>query len=136
MKQQYNNIKNPDRKKKFAFIAPAVSGDEAVRDSFFESLKKAENREQEPWVIEALGYLHSPLRQKSSEKYILPSLELLEEIKATGDIFFPAGWITTTLQGHQSEVAKETVISFLKTHPGYPENLRLKILQAADQLMR
>jgi len=136
MKKQYDNIKNSDRKKKFAFIAPAVSGDETIRDSFFESLKKAENREQEPWVIEALGYLHSPLRQKSAEKYILPSLELLEEIKATGDIFFPASWITATLQGHSSDYARQTVISFLKTHPGYPENLRLKILQAADQLMR
>ncbi|HPT11513.1 MAG TPA: M1 family aminopeptidase [Bacteroidales bacterium] len=136
MKQQYNNITNPDRKKKFAFISPSVSGDEAVRDAFFESLKKEENRSQEPWVIEALGYLHSPLRQKSSEKYILPSLELLEEIKATGDIFFPASWITTTLEGHHSENARQVVTSFLKTHPGYPENLRLKILQAADQLIR
>jgi aminopeptidase N len=136
LNQQFREIKNPDRKKKFAFIRPAVSHDESVRDEFFESLRKEENREQEPWVIEALAYLHSPLRENSSEKYIQPSLEMLEEIKATGDIFFPGNWITTTLEGHHSEVAKETVLSFLKTHPGYPENLKLKILQAGDQLLR
>ena len=136
LSRQYRRLTNPDLKKKLAFIAPAVSGSEQVRDAFFESLKKAENREQEPWVIEALGYLHYPLREASSEKYILPSLEMLEEIKATGDIFFPASWLSATLEGHHSEAAKEIVKNFLITHPGYPENLKLKILQAGDQLMR
>jgi aminopeptidase N len=136
LSQQSRSIKNPDRLKKFAFIRPAVSTDESVRLKFFESLRDQANREREPWVIEALGYLHSPLRENSSEKYILPSLEMLEEIKATGDIFFPASWITTTLEGHHSDYAKQTVTDFLNSHPDYPENLKLKILQAADQLLK
>jgi len=136
IKCQYENMTDPDRKKRFAFISPAVSANDSVRDAFFESLKKPENREHEPWVLEALGYLHSPLREKSSDKYILPSLEMLEEIKATGDIFFPGSWITATLEGHHSTEARSVVTGFLNSHPGYPENLRLKILQAADQLIR
>jgi aminopeptidase N len=133
---QYNRISNDDRKKRFAFVTPALSVDPTVRDAFFESLREPGNREHEPWVLEALGYLHHPLRAESSEKYILPSLEMLEEIKTTGDIFFPGNWITTTLSGHHSGEAKKTVEDFLSSHPSYPEDLRLKILQAADQILR
>jgi aminopeptidase N len=94
------------------------------------------NREHEQWVIEALGYLHHPMVAKRSEKYILQSLEMLEEIKSTGDIFFPGSWITTTLAGHHSPEARTTVEKFLDDHPDYPPDLKLKILQAADHLFR
>jgi len=76
------------------------------------------------------------LRNKDSEKYILPSLELLEEIQRTGDIFFPARFINATLSGHQSVNAKNIVNQFLKDHPNYTPALKLKILQAADNLFR
>ena len=58
------------------------------------ALRDPANREHEPWVLEALGYLHHPMVAKRSEHYILPSLEMLEEIKSTGDIFFPGSWIS------------------------------------------
>ena len=86
---QLDRIKNEDRKKRFKFVMPALSPDQSTRDAFFESLKDASNRRPERWALEALGYLHHPLRAESSEKFILPSLELLEEIQTTGDIFFP-----------------------------------------------
>jgi aminopeptidase N len=85
---------------------------------------------------EALGYLHHPMVAKRSEKYILPSLEMLEEIKSTGDIFFPGNWIRTTLAGHHSAGAKAIVDKFLDEHPDYPPDLKLKILQASDHLFR
>jgi aminopeptidase N len=113
-----------------------VSPEAAVRDAFFESLRDPANREREPWVLEALGYLHHPAVAERSEKYILPSLEMLEEIKSTGDIFFPGGWISATLEGHRSTEARTTVEKFLDDHPDYPADLRLKILQAADHLFR
>ncbi|MDI9533224.1 MAG: hypothetical protein QM238_06195, partial [Bacteroidota bacterium] len=94
------------------------------------------NREREPWVLEALGYLHHPMIAERSEKYILKSLEMLEEIKATGDIFFPGNWVSATLAGHSSPEARATVEKFLDDHPDYPADLKLKILQAADRLMR
>ena len=68
---------------RFAFVAPALSADQTVRDEFFESLRDAGNREREPWVLEAVGHLHHPLRAEASEAYIRPSLELLEEIQRT-----------------------------------------------------
>ncbi|MFO7575673.1 MAG: M1 family aminopeptidase [Bacteroidales bacterium] len=134
--QQLSRIINPDRKRSFEFVIPSVSDDQAIRDLFFESLADPVNREREPWVLEALGYLHHPLNASSSVKYLNNSLEMLEEIKYTGDIFFPGNWISTTLAGHRSSESWEIVNRFLEESPDYPEDLRLKILQASDHLYR
>ena len=133
---QLNRISNPDRKSRFKFIMPSLSNDLIVRDNFFEFIKKEENRAVEPWVQSAVAYLHHPLRSKESEKYIRPSLELLEEIQRTGDIFFPARFINATLSGHQSVSTSNIVNQFLEDYPNYSPPLKLKILQAADNLFR
>jgi aminopeptidase N len=134
--EQEERIANPDRKQRFAFVRPALSANPSVRDLFFESLKQPVNREHEPWVLEGVRYLNHPLRAAASEKYILPSLEMLEEIQATGDIFFPKNWLDATLWGQNSESAAALVRRFLEQHPGYPARLRGKILQSADGLFR
>lgn len=134
--QQYDAIKNPDRQKRLAFIRPALSAEVGERDQFFESLKEAKNRHYEPWVGSALGYLHHPLRAQEAEKYILPSLVLMEEIQVTGDIFFPRRWITATLSGHQRASAAKIVRDFLAERPNYPYRLKNKILMGSDLLFR
>jgi aminopeptidase N len=133
---QRKRITSADRLMQYDFVLPSVSPDTAVRDAFFGSLKDPANREHEPWVLEALGYLHHPMVAGRAEHYILPSLEMLEEIKSTGDIFFPERWVATTLEGHRSAEARETVEKFLDERPDYPADLRLKILQAGDHLLR
>ncbi len=133
---QVDNIENSDRKRRFEFISPALSSDQQVRDDFFESLKEEENRQTESWVLSALGYLHHPLRVDDSEKYILPSLELLQEIQVTGDIFFPKRWLDVTLGNYSSDTAVQTVRTFLDERPDYNDQLRMKILQAADGMFR
>ena len=133
---QLSAIANPDRKRRFEFILPSLSNNQQVRDEFFESLSDEKNRQTESWVLGALGYLHHPLRTKDSEKYILPSLELLEEIQVTGDIFFPKRWVDVTLGNYRSDSAVKTVREFLSNHPDYNNQLRMKILQAGDPLFR
>lgn len=133
---QRERIEGRERLERFDFVTPAVSADETIRDAFFGSLRDPASREREPWVLEALGYLHHPSVADRSEKYILPSLELLEEIKSTGDIFFPGSWISVTLAGHRSPEARATVEKFLDENPDFPADLKLKILQAADHLLR
>jgi aminopeptidase N len=134
--EQQDRIENPDRRERFAFVRPALSNDPAERDAFFGKLERPEGREHEPWVLEAVGFLHHPRRAVDAEKYISPSLELLEEIQATGDIFFPKDWLDATLGGHNSESAASIVRRFLDDHPDYPARLRGKILQSADGLFR
>ncbi len=134
--KQLKAIENPDRKKRFEFLMPALSSDEKVRIEFFESLKEEKNRETESWVLTGLGYLHHPLRIQQSVKYIRPSLELLQEIQQTGDIFFPKRWLDQTLSNHNSARAAKAVRDFLEANPDYNKQLRMKILQSADMLFR
>jgi len=133
---QRDRITNPDRRARFEFLIPALSSDPDVRDSVFESFRDAEHRSRESWVLEAVGYLHHPLRAEAAERYVRPSLDLLEEIQRTGDIFFPLRWLHATLDGHQSQAVAETVMRFLAERPDYPPRLRGKVLQAADGLFR
>lgn len=136
LSQEIKAIQNADRRQRLVFLKPALVADPSVRDSFFNSLRLPENRHYEPWVADGLAYLNHPFRAPESEKYILPSLELMEEIQATGDIFFPRRWITATLSGHQSPAAAAIVRRFLDERPDYPYRLRNKILMAADLLFR
>ncbi len=136
MGAQRESTENADNVRKLDFIGPALSPDPTVRGAFFTSLSEATNRETESWVLEALEALHHPLRVEDSEKHILPSLELLQEIQVTGDIFFPKRWLDETLTSYRSDSAVNTVRSFLEARPEYNAQLRMKILQSADMAMR
>ena len=135
--EQTRRIQNPDRKARFEFVRPALSPDQRVRDTFFESLKELGNRRREPWVLEAVSYLHHPLRAMSAEKYIPASLGLLQDIQRTGDIFFPRRWTDATLGGHNSPRAAQMVKTFLDALPArYPDRLRRVVLSSSDDLFR
>jgi aminopeptidase N len=134
--QQYARITNPDRKKRFEFIRPALSPDVKVRDAFFAGLSDLKNRAKESNVLTALNYLHHPLRQSTSVKYLAKSLDMLETIQVTGDIFFPQSWLASTFGSYQSPEAARIVSEFLTRHPNYNEKLKAKILQATDNLNR
>jgi len=135
--QQLARIDNPDRKARFQFIMPALSGDAAVRDRWFQALKDVANRRREPWVLDGLDYLHHPLRAAQSAKYVRPSLDLLWDIQKTGDIFFPKRWMDATLGGYRSGDTAGEVRRFLVTlPPDYPPRLRNIILSSADELFR
>jgi len=132
--RQLVDTDNPDRRRRLEFVAPSLSPDPEVRDAFFRSLADPANRRNEPWVLDALRNLHHPGRLATSEKYLLPSLELLEEIQQTGDIFFPSDWLQASLGNYHTASAERTVREFLAERPDYNRQLRMKILQAADPL--
>ena len=137
LSEQIARTQNPDRKARMEFVRSSLSGDPAVRASFFAQLKDPVKRRREAWVLEGLGYVHHPLRASSAEQYVGPSLEMLLEIQRTGDIFFPKRWMDATLSGHRSPVVAAEVAGFLKTLPaGYPDRLRRIILSSADDLFR
>ncbi|MTI32976.1 M1 family metallopeptidase [Xanthovirga aplysinae] len=136
LKQQPNRIKNPDRKKEFEFITPALSNDPNERESFFNSIKNLENRNNESWVQKGIAYLHYPNRTNSSEKYLKETLDLLEELQQTGDIFFPGRVLENTFAWYSNANANQIVDQFLEENPNYPKKLKNKILQAADMMKR
>ncbi|MBO0936650.1 aminopeptidase [Fibrella sp. HMF5335] len=136
LQQQLARIKNPDRRKRLQFMMPALSANEQERDAFFASLSDVTNREREAYVTAALGYLHHPLRAGTSAKYLRPSLDLLETIQRTGDIFFPESWLRATLGSYQTPEVAGLVRTFLTERPDYNPRLKAKLLQAADTPFR
>lgn len=136
LEMQAAAIENPDRLAEFRFLAPSLDADLEVRRAFFESLRELANRRREPWVLQGLENLHHPLRAASAVPLVLPALEMLEEIQRTGDIFFPAGWVSATLGGHNSPRVAADVAAFLGDRPDYPPRLAQKILQASDMVER
>jgi aminopeptidase N len=136
LRLQDDRITNADRKKRLEFLMPALSVKVQERDAFNASLSERKNRQKEAWVTAALAYLHHPLRQQASEKYLLKSLQLVEEIQKTGDVFFPQSWLGAIFSSYQDKQAAETVRLFLKDHPNYNPKLKAKILQSADNLFR
>lgn len=127
---------NRERLMAFDFISPAVSPDEAVRDSVFSALLKAENRQKEPWTQTALSLLNHRLRDAVSVKYIIPGLRALGEVKATGDIFFPGGWCSCLLGSHRSAEAYGAYRDFMDNENTYSGLLTGKILDNAYMLER
>ena len=134
--EQIERLDNIDLKARMIFIRPSLSSDQTIRDEFFESLKDVTNRQHESWVQEAVGYLHHPLRAAHAEKYITPTLEMLEELQRTGDIFFPKRILDNSFWGHQSSEVVNDVRQFLYRNNHYPENLKNKILQSSDLTFR
>lgn len=134
--EQITRASNADRKNRLIFLAPALSNNPQKRDQFFNSLKDLKNRSKEAWVSVGLSYLHHPLRQKTSQKYLARSLNMLEEIQATGDIFFPQSWVSAIFGSYQTKEAYQVVDDFIKNHPDYNPLLKDKILQGTDNLRR
>jgi len=134
--EQASRIHNKDRLERWLYLQPALSGDVAVRDRFFATLQDAKARRKEAWVLSALGYLHHPLRAVTSEKYLPATLDWLEDIQRTGDVFFPQSWLQASFGYYQSASAAAIVRNFLKAHPDYNPKLKAKILQATDNLFR
>jgi len=134
---QLKRIQDPERKNEFQFIMKAVAANtEKDQTAFFESLRTADNRKNEPWVADALMYINHPLRGANSKKFVGPSLELLPEIKNTSGIFFPLKWLYVTLVYHNDLDTRRIVEAYLKANPNMDAGLKLKLLQASDTLMR
>ncbi len=136
LKKARSAIKDPNKQKRFDFLLPALSQNPKTRDDLFRSFAYKANREKENWVLLACKYLHHPLRQHTSIKSVYLSLKWLEEIQQTGDIFFPKGWLNNTVGLYSSKEAYQIVQTFLKGHPNLNPQLKLKILQATDDLYR
>ncbi|MFY9243251.1 MAG: M1 family aminopeptidase [Polaribacter sp.] len=136
LEEQQTRISNPDQLERFKWLLPSLSSDEKVRDNFMESLLEKVNREKESWVQTALNNIHHPLRQKSSIKHLKSILEKLEEVQLTGDIFFPKGWLASSIGNYSSKEANDILVQFLDDNPDYNPILLKKLQQTTDDLKR
>ena len=70
-----------------------------------------------------------------SNRYLVPGLDVLEEIQRTGDIFFPGYWLSSLLDGHHSSQAVEIVNTWLDNHPTLAPALKNKVMENAYWLL-
>lgn len=129
-------ISNPDKLERFEFLLPSVSDDTKIKNQFFESLKQEKNRAKEAWVASAMNNLNHSLHQTESIRYLKSSLDLLDEIQKTGDIFFPKRWLSSTIGNYTSPEAFEILETFLTDNQDLNPSLKKKLLQASDDLRR
>ena len=132
---QRNRIAGGDRLRKFDFVSRATVCDTLALDTLFESLSDPANRLVEPWTLNLLSLLNHPSRHNRSVRYLVPALEMLPEIQATGDIFFPANWAASLLGSYRSKEAAKRVTRFLNDHKNMNPLLLNKVRQGASRLM-
>ncbi|RRQ49086.1 peptidase M1 [Maribacter algicola] len=131
-----NALDNPDKLERFNFLLPSVSKDASVKSNFMESLKLEKNRSKEAWSASALSNINHPLHATFALQHLKSSLDLLDEIQKTGDIFFPKRWLSSTIGNHTSNEAYEIMQDYLKDNPELNPSLKNKLWQAADDLRR
>ena len=129
-------IDGSDRLRKFDYVSRAAVSDTLALDSLFESLRDPANRLVEPWTLSVISLLNHHSRHDRSVKYIIPALEMLPQIQATGDIFFPANWAAWLLGSYRSKDVAERVESFLTDNSDMNPLLLNKVRQGASRLMQ
>lgn len=132
---QRTRVTGADRLREFDFISRACTPDTIVLQQLFNDLLEQKNRQVEPWASSVMSLLNDPIREPFSNRYIIPSLDELQEIKRTGDIFFPSNWLYSLFYGHKSEAAKALVNGWVASHPDYPQALMNKIKENAFRLL-
>ncbi|HLK33580.1 MAG TPA: M1 family aminopeptidase [Terriglobales bacterium] len=119
---------------KYAYIAAAARPDAKNKQEYFNDYLHDRSR-PEDWIAESLSAFNYWNQSQLTEPYLKPALEALPEIKRERKIFFLVAWLDAFIGGQQSAAAQQQVHEFLRT-TGLDQDLRLKILQAVDELDR
>ncbi|MDQ3557398.1 MAG: ERAP1-like C-terminal domain-containing protein, partial [Gemmatimonadota bacterium] len=124
----------PDAQRRAYVAGAARPASESKAAYFARYLDDPELNEE--WVTASLGAFHDPAHAALTLPHLRPSLERLEWIRDNRRIFFLPRWIGAALGGQTSPEARAVVDAFLAENPGLPRDLRLKVLQARDELER
>ena len=119
---------------KFAWIAQAARPDAATKQHYFSEYLHNPDR-SEDWIESSLFAFNEWNQSALTSPYIDPALAALPQIKRDRKIFFLVAWLDAFLDNQQSASSLATVEKYLKTQSLDPD-LRLKILQAEDELQR
>jgi aminopeptidase N len=119
---------------KYAYIAAAARPDSKTKQKYFDDYLHDPSR-PEDWIAESLDAFNYWNQSQLTEPYLKPALEALPQIKRERKIFFLMAWLEAFIGGQQSAAAQAQVHDFLRT-TDLDRDLRLKILQAVDELDR
>jgi aminopeptidase N len=119
---------------KYAYMAEAARPDEQSKRKYFDDYLHNPQR-QEDWIEASLGAFNYWNQSELTAPFLRPALEALPQIKRERKIFFLVGWLNAFLDGQHAAASQKVVYDFLRTAE-IGKDLRLKILQAVDELDR
>jgi aminopeptidase N len=118
-----------------AFMAGAGFADPGVKRTYFTRFF-ADSTLNEDWVTSSLGAFNDPAQSHLALEFLRPALDTLPWVQKNRRIFFLGRWLEAFIGGHQSAEALAIVDRYLEENPNLPRDLRLKVLQARDDLER
>ena len=115
-------------------MAEAAKPTQATKQRYFKDFLENPAR-PEDWIEQSLYAFNYWNQSDLTAPYLKPALEALPQIKRERKIFFLVDWLTAFIEGQQSPAAQAQVYAYLDSGR-IDEDLRLKILQAVDELGR
>lgn len=128
--QQREQLSTDLLREEFDYVSRACNPDEQAQRTLFNMLLKPENRKHEPWALHTLKLLCADVREPHNNIYISSSLQSLEYIQNTSDIFFASSWLSALFEKHKSKEALQYAEDFISKKPNLQENLHNKVLVA------
>jgi aminopeptidase N len=131
----FEKTETSDDAKRYAYAARAGIGTADAKAKYFRDFMT--NKEiSESWIEAAFVPFNSARHSDLTLPYLETALAELPNLKRTRKIFFVNGWLGAFLGGQKSEEALATVNKFLADNPNLDKDMRLKILENADNLER
>jgi aminopeptidase N len=121
--------------KRRVFIAGAAFPRAETKRAYFDRYFKDASL-NEDWVTASLGAFNAPEQSALTLRYLRPALDTLPWVQKNRRIFFLGSWLNAFIGGQRSADALAELDKYLAEHPELPRDLRLKVLQARDDLER
>lgn len=118
-----------------AFVAGAGRPDSATKREYFRRYF-ADSTLNEDWATASLRAFNALEAQDLTREYLPAALDSLGWIQKNRRIFYLGAWLNSFLDGQTEPEALAVVQSFLESRQDLPADLRLKVLQAVDELER
>ncbi|MDX1563237.1 MAG: hypothetical protein R3305_09940, partial [Gammaproteobacteria bacterium] len=133
--RQLGRIGDANLRARLEFVAPALSFEQAARDTVFEAICGGQARGT--WAVASLELLNHPIRAAEHVHYIEPGMAAAANIHARGDIFLPRQWLEALFSGHGTQAAADTIERFVVTRQDrLPERFVALVEQTADPVYR
>ena len=123
---------SPDGRK-YAWVAAAGLANAESKKKYFGDFLGGSV--QEDWITAGVPYFNYWTQSEQTLPFLCGSLEALPRLKRERKIFFVLNWLDGFLGGQTSQAALDTVDAFLRSG-GIDADLRLKVLEARDELAR
>jgi len=124
-----------DDAKRYAYAARAGIGTAENKAKYFKDFLTNKDL-SESWIESAFAVWNTPRHADLTLQYLETALAELPNLKRTRKIFFVNGWLGAFIGGQKSPEALAIVNKFLADHQNLDKDLRLKIMENADNLER